>query len=101
MGAGGVGDDAGQGGLAGAGRAVEDHAAELVGLDGAAQEPARADDVLLADELVQRARPHARRQRLFLLDQLLAAVVEEAGGGHDCILPWLKGNRKLCSIFWY
>jgi hypothetical protein len=35
----------------------------LVGLDGAAQQPPRADDVLLADILGERARAHARRQR--------------------------------------
>ena len=75
--AGGVGDDARQGRLAGARRTVEDHRAELVRLDGPAQQAARADDVLLADELVQRARPHPRRQRRLLLGQFLAPGVKE------------------------
>ena len=77
VGAGGVGDDARQGGLAGAGRAVEDDRAELVGLDGAAQEPPGPDDVLLADELVEGARAHARGQRRLALDQFLAAGVKQ------------------------
>ena len=63
MGARRVGDDLRQRRLAGAGRPVEDEAAQLVGLDGAAQQPPRPDDVLLADVLVQRARAHARGQR--------------------------------------
>ena len=63
-------------GLAGAGRAVEDEAAQLIGLDGAAQQTARPDDVLLADKLVQRARPHARGQRRFVLEPFLVGVVE-------------------------
>ena len=57
------GDDAGEGGLAGAGRAPEDHRGELVGVDGAAQDAPLADEVLLADELVEGARPHARGER--------------------------------------
>ena len=77
----GVGDDPRQRGLARARRPVEDHRAELVGLDGAAQQPARPHDVLLADELVQRARAHPRGERRFLLGQLLAAGVEKVGVG--------------------
>ncbi|MDZ7800955.1 MAG: hypothetical protein U5K81_09225 [Trueperaceae bacterium] len=63
-------DDPRQGGLAGPRRAVEDHAGQPVGLDRPAQQPARPQDVVLADELLQRARPHARRERLaFGLEQ--------------------------------
>ncbi len=83
----GVGDDARQRGLAGAGRPVEDHRAELVGLNRATQEAAWPHDVLLADELVQRARPHPGGERRFLLGQLRSAGVEEVGGlvhGGDC-----------------
>ena len=69
--AGGVGDDARQRRLARARRPVEDDRAELVGLDRPAQQPSRPDDVLLADELVQRARPHPRGQRRFLVGQLV------------------------------
>ncbi len=91
----GVGDDARQGGLAGARRAVEDDRAELVGLDGAAQQPARADDVLLADELVQGARAHARGEGRLLLGQFLAAGIEEigiGGFGHGDIVA--RRNRE-------
>ena len=55
-----VGDDVGEGGLAGAGRAVEDERAEPVG-DEHARRSFLAEDVLLADELVERPRPHAGR----------------------------------------
>jgi hypothetical protein len=58
-----AGDDLGQGGLAAAGRAVEDDAAQPVGLDASAQRLAGAEHVVLADHLVQRARAHAGGQR--------------------------------------
>ncbi len=50
-------------GLARAGRAVEDERGEPVGLEHAPQQLALAEEVLLADELLQRARPHAGGQR--------------------------------------
>ena len=86
----GVGDDARQRGLAGAGRPVEDHRAELVGLDRAAQQPARPHDVLLADELVQRARAHPGGKRRLFLGQFLAAGIEEIGIGG-------LGHEDYCS----
>ena len=49
-----LGDDVGEGGLAAAGRAVEDHRAEAIRLQQPAQQLARAEEVLLADELVER-----------------------------------------------
>ena len=45
-------------------RAVEDHRAQAVGRQQPAQQLALAEEMLLADELVQRGRPHPRRQRL-------------------------------------
>ena len=57
-------DDARERRLAGSGRSPQDHRRNLIGLDRAAQRAARADDLLLADELFERARPHARRERL-------------------------------------
>jgi hypothetical protein len=44
---------------------------------GAAQEPARPNDVFLPDELIQGARPHAGRQRGFVLHTLLHGMGEE------------------------
>ena len=58
------GDDLGERGFAAAGRAVEDDAAEAVGLDRAAQQLAGAEDVFLADDFLQRLRTHPRRERL-------------------------------------
>jgi hypothetical protein len=57
------GDDAGEGGLAAAGRAPEDDRGELAGVDEAPEELATADEVLLADVLVEGARPHAGGER--------------------------------------
>ena len=53
------GDDPRQGRLAAAGRPPEDDRGQLAGLDQAPQDLARPDEVLLADVLVQRPRPHA------------------------------------------
>ena len=52
MGAGGVGDDGRECGFARAGRAVENQGGELVGLNGAPQQAARAENVVLADVFV-------------------------------------------------
>ena len=80
-----VGDDVGQGRLAGAGRAVEDQRREPVGEQHPAKQLAFAEEVLLADELVERARPHPRRQRSGLVAILFAKVVEEIHGS-----PWWR-----------
>ena len=55
---GGQRDDVGQRRLAGAGRAAEHQRHRLVGLDQPPQRRAGAEQVLLADDLVERARPH-------------------------------------------
>ncbi len=77
----GVGDDASEGGLARARRAVEDDRAELVGLDGPAQKPPRPDNVLLADEFIERARAHPRGERRLTVGQLVASDGKEVVGG--------------------
>ncbi len=56
------GDDPGQGGLPGARRPVEDRRVRLPGLDRRAQRRALAQQVLLAEKLVQGARSHPDRQ---------------------------------------
>ncbi|OQA43300.1 MAG: hypothetical protein BWY52_01914 [Chloroflexi bacterium ADurb.Bin325] len=88
MAARGIGDDACEGRLARARRPVEDERAELIRLDRAAQQAARPHDVRLADELVQRARPHARGERSLLLGQLRSAHGEQVRRwlGHGLIL---------------
>jgi len=53
----------------------------LVGLDGTPEQPPRADDVLLAGELVQRPRPHPCGQGRFALDLLLAGAIKEVHAG--------------------
>ena len=53
-----------EGGLAAAGRAEEDDVREAVRLDHAAEELAGPEDVRLSGDFLERARPHARRERL-------------------------------------
>ena len=75
-------DDPGDRRLAGARRSVEDHRVRLAGLDRGAQRRALGEQVLLADEVVERARAHpdgerrplagAARRRLVALEQLIA-----------------------------
>ena len=60
----GVGEHAGEARLAAAGRAPEEERAEVAALQGPAQRAALADQVLVADDLVERPRAHSGRQRL-------------------------------------
>ncbi len=57
-------DHAGERGFPRARRTVENQRGEAVALDRAAQQLARRENVLLARHLVERARPHPRRQGL-------------------------------------
>ena len=63
----GFGDDVSNGGFAGSRRAVQDDRADIVLLDGCPQPAARANGILLPHHVLQRARPHAHRQRRNLL----------------------------------
>ena len=63
VGLGDAGNDLGERGFAGAGRAPEDHRGGIVALDLHAQRFAGADQVLLADEFIERARAHAVGER--------------------------------------
>src|SRR5207253_1941697 len=64
-------DDAGEGGLAGAGRPPEDDGAEAVGGDQVAERAVGADEVRLADELVEGPGPHARGEGRERIEALL------------------------------
>src|SRR5262245_19378490 len=77
------GDDLGQGGLTGAGGPVEDERAEAVGLEHAAEEFVLAKEVLLADELVDRARAHAGGQRPGTAAVLVADVGKKVADGRS------------------
>ena len=59
-------DDFGKAGLSAAGRAVENDAAKTVRLDGPTEQFAGPQKVLLADHILQRCGPHARRKGLAL-----------------------------------
>ena len=75
-----AGDDLGQRGLAHARRAPEDDRAGIVALDLQPQRLAGPEHVLLADELVERARAHAVGQRRGPVRRLIRATnwIEQA-----------------------
>ena len=75
-----VGDDVRERRLARPRRAVEDQRREPVGQEHPAEKFAFAQEVLLPNELVERSRPHPRRQRPGLVAILFAKVVEEVHG---------------------
>ena len=64
-------DEAGDGGLAGAGRTPEHDRRQPVGLDEDPQRLARPEQVLLADDLVERPGPQPRRERRPVREPLL------------------------------
>ena len=63
-----VGDDARQRRLAGAGRSPEDDRAQAIVLNRLAQRPAGRQHLILADDVVERARPHALGERRGRID---------------------------------
>ena len=60
MGPGNGGDNQGKGGLTGTGRPPENHGGYPVRFYATAEHFVRANNVLLADKLIEIARPHAR-----------------------------------------
>src|SRR5690606_3223824 len=76
-----VRDDARERRLPGARRPVEDERRDLVGFDGAPQQLAAPEDVLLPDELIQCPRPHAISERRLLRLVAASGVFEEVGHG--------------------
>ena len=57
-----LGEESGQRRLAGTRRTPQHHRRQVAALDHPPQRAALADEVLLPDELVERARPHPRRE---------------------------------------
>ncbi len=80
------GDDPRQRRLAASRRPVEDHRADAVLFDRQAQRGALAEDLPLADELLQRCRPRALRERRRAGHVLLSRVCEE-----------IAHAREVCS----
>ena len=76
-GLGSCGDEAGEGGLAGAGRSPEDERGQTPGGDGAEQDAVLPDDLLLADELVEGAGAHSFGQRRVSLGVNATLTVEK------------------------
>src|SRR2546422_9023491 len=72
-----VGDEAGEGGLPGAGRPPEDARPHVAAADQLPQRLAGPEEVLLAEELLEAGRPHASREGLATAP--LTAPLEERG----------------------
>ncbi len=76
-----LGDDPRERRLSRAGRPVEDHRRDAILLDREAERAARADDVLLAREVLERGRPQALRKRRGRAEPAPGGLAEEVG--HD------------------
>ena len=86
---GGVGQDAGQGRLSGAGGAPEDGGDDAVRLGQHAQRGAGRDQVLLAHDLVERAGTESGGQGGLALEAAVRRVAEEGhGGGDGVVVSW-------------
>ena len=75
-------------GLATTGRPPEDHRMHVPGLDRSPQRTARTEQALLADDLAERARPHAFRERF----QGVGSALEQRADGWG--LAW---HRRIIS----
>ena len=89
----GAGDELGDRGLAGARRPPEDHRRQPVGLDQRPQRAAGAEQVLLADDVVERGRAQARRQRGLADQAVLGGGGEEVLGHRVRLPPWGASAR--------
>src|SRR5690606_24212177 len=90
-----VGDHPRQRRLARAGRAPEDHGRDFVALDRLAEEPALAEQVLLTEDLVERAGAHPlRKGEGAVLEKLLLTRIGRHGA-HDSRFPVPGG----CATF--
>jgi len=76
----GIGNDLRQRGFAGAGRPVKDDGGQPVGVEHAAEEFARTQEMVLANEFVEVLGAHANSQRRDALQVLLAGCGEEVHG---------------------
>ena len=83
------GQEAGEAGLAGAGRPPQQDGPEVAARHGLAERPPLADEVLLPDELVEGPRAHPGRERLAArrrLEQGFGAGSLDASAGHALML---------------
>src|SRR5688500_11677913 len=85
--------------LPGARRAVKDDTAEAIRLEHAAEELALAEEVLLADELLERPRAHPHRQGGDALEILSAGFGEEVHGNQSYAAHGLIGAGELLATF--
>ena len=96
---GGSGDDLGEGGFSRAGRAVEQHAGQGVGGEHASKHPAFAEEVLLPDELVERAGPHADGQGLSRGSAFFLLLLPQIG--HPAIVAGRSERDRVgCGVRW-
>ena len=101
-----TGDDLGQGGLPGSGRAPEDHRGQAVGVEHPAQKLAIAQEMLLTNKLSQVPRLHSRRQRLnrrqvfpgFLFPKCSHRSIVGGSGGRLPALGWPWAGLETFAI---
>ena len=90
-------EQAGEAGLAGPGRSPQQQRREVPARDAAPERPALADEVLLADELVEVARAHPGGQRLplgrWLEEGLGSGAVGPPGGWHGPMVARRRWRR--------
>ena len=89
-----TGDERGERRLAAAGRTPEDERRHLAGIDRPAQHGPGADRAVLADELVERPRPHPRRQRRVRSCRLGGSVAGSSGSAPKSELCPATGERS-------
>ena len=93
-----AGDGQRQRGLAGAGRAPEDRRRQAVLLDQPPQRPARADQVVLADDVVDRARPQPGGERRRRPQALLGGRGEQVIHRCATIAEHLRGTGRAAEL---
>ena len=97
--AGRVRDDARQRRLARSRRPVEDERRHAVALDREPQRAARADDVLLADELVERRGPQPLRERRDLVQPPAGGLAEEVSHARKYApARWCRARRPTSGL---
>ena len=93
-----VGDDARQRRLAGAGRAPEDHRRDAVALDGGAEKASLAEELIEADDVLDRAGAEPLGQRGVAGWRGVERVVGEEGAGSSVEAPKVEVERRRMSV---
>ncbi len=94
MALGGIGDDGGQGGLPGAGRAEKDHRLDAIRLNQAAEQAPGSQQVLLPDDVVEVSRAHPRGEGGLRARTRLWRLLEDFVG-HARSVAWARAEVEV------